>query len=429
MDRIEQIIAAMKAQGASAHDIETYLTQHEGLTPEPAPYTPAPTGHAGKRFVNAPDAFDQMQPSVGEQIGGGIAAIAKDIPGAEAAQAGVRALIRRQSYPQALADIQGAEDAAPTGVRRLNRAVGGTIAGLALPSIAGKTLPAAAASRVAGSGALQGAIFGGASGALNSAPLSESGAGDRFRRGAIGAGVGALVGGGTDRVLTLVRGGAPGAVAAGGRALAASGRVLDAVKNAAQRGGRSLINRAPSVGHEVPAETLESVLAKADAALKARGIHEVGPTYGDAEEAMGLAPHQQPDLEEQLRQSLAAAGGGTPLNKMRAETPFTGFAGGVAPEIRSGITGPGELDPALFEQGRANLDRGNAVAERANILADLKNAPSHGGSLLKRALRGAVMADAGAVVPRVNALDRQLGTVTPSVLRALGITALTPSSQ
>lgn len=428
MDRIEQIIAAMKAQGASEHDIETYLTQHEGLTPEPASFTPKATGHAGKRFVNASDAFDQMQPSVGERIGGGIAAIAKDIPGAESAQAGVRALIRRQPYAQALQDIQGAEESAPTAVRRLNRTVGGTIAGLAIPSIAGKTLPAAAASRVANSGALQGAIFSGASGALNSAPLSESGVGDRTGRMAIGAGAGALVGGGADRLLTLVRGGAPGAVAAGGRALNAGGRVLDVVKNGARRSARSLVSRASVAADEVPAETLESLLAKADAALKARGIHETGPSYGDAEEAMGLAPHQQPDLEEQLRQSLSAAGGGTPLNKMRTETPFTGFAGGVAPEIRSGITGPGELDPAIFEQGRANLNRGNATAERANLLADARSAPSHGGSILKRALRGAVMSDAGAVVPRVNALDRQLGTTTPSVLRALGITALTPSN-
>lgn len=33
-DRITRNIAAMRAQGASEHDVETYLTQHEGLAPE-----------------------------------------------------------------------------------------------------------------------------------------------------------------------------------------------------------------------------------------------------------------------------------------------------------------------------------------------------------------------------------------------------------
>ena len=47
-----------------------------------------------------------------EQLGG-IASIAKDIPGAEAAQAGARSFFRGQPYAEALGDIRGAEESAP----------------------------------------------------------------------------------------------------------------------------------------------------------------------------------------------------------------------------------------------------------------------------------------------------------------------------
>ncbi len=135
-DRITANIAALRQQGASDADVEAYLTQHEGLTPVAPSSTPvkssapAPTSHNGVPFVNAkPD----EGPGIGTKALGVLAILNRDIPGAEAAQSGVRALLRGEPYAQAREDIRGAEDAAPTSATLPARLIGGGLSMAALP--------------------------------------------------------------------------------------------------------------------------------------------------------------------------------------------------------------------------------------------------------------------------------------------------------
>lgn len=130
-------------------------------------------------------AIEDEQPTYGQKALGGVAALAHDIPGAEAAQAGARSGLsqllplvggKSQNYREALDDIHKAEASAPTAVRVANRLIGGTVGALTVP----------------GSAAASGAAFGGASGLLDSDPdLTVS---DRLKKGAFGAATGAASG-------------------------------------------------------------------------------------------------------------------------------------------------------------------------------------------------------------------------------------------
>lgn len=118
--------------------------------------------------------------SYAQQALGGIAALARNIPGAEAAQAGARSFFRAhptgkpnaigfqpterdQPYTEALSDVRQAEESAPKWVRRGNRLAGGAIAAAAAPA---KILG------TGGSIAMQGARFGAAEGLLSADPQS-----------------------------------------------------------------------------------------------------------------------------------------------------------------------------------------------------------------------------------------------------------------
>lgn len=83
-----------------------------------------------------------------------IANISRDIPGAEAAQAAVRAGVRGQSYREALRDIRSATQALPAAVSIPTRVAGSTLAALAVP----------------GGAATQGAVIGGLSGLTEASP-------------------------------------------------------------------------------------------------------------------------------------------------------------------------------------------------------------------------------------------------------------------
>lgn len=214
------------------------------------------SGNLAKRMArenaNDADALDAESPSYTEQALGGIASLARDIPGAEAAQAGVRALTRGQSYTDALGDIRGAEDSAPSietpkylpniNARTINRIIGGTVAAAALPKVIG--------GRVI-SPAMQAATMGGLSGALQATPMSLK---DR----AIDTGVGAAVGG-------------------------TVGKVADAGTNAV----RSLV--APSLGKQFIAR--KAAMGAADAA-------NYGAAEAEAAAAGGTSPAIQKALAE-----------------------------------------------------------------------------------------------------------------------------------
>lgn len=103
--------------------------------------------------VSIPEAFARSYAATG-------ASFLKDIPGAEAAQAGARSVVRGQSYEDALKDIRGNEDIMPAGTRIPARLAGAAISvGAAAPFI-----PAGALA--------SGAIVGGAHGLAEADPVS-----------------------------------------------------------------------------------------------------------------------------------------------------------------------------------------------------------------------------------------------------------------
>lgn len=156
------------------------------------------SGRLARRMAseNALDAANAEGPSYRQQVAGGIASLAKDIPGAEALQAGGRMLASRlsmfapaESYREALRTIQEGEASAPAVVRNANRLIGGTVASAAMP---GNLSPTAA-----------GALYGGALNALSADP--DQAMGDRVLNTALGATVGGTLGKVGDVVTTGLR--------------------------------------------------------------------------------------------------------------------------------------------------------------------------------------------------------------------------------
>lgn len=148
-----------------------------GLLDSGKPHLPTKLELAQRNATQAhPEDAEEPEAGYATQALGGLASLARDIPGAEAAQAGARSLLRRQPYREALSDIRGAEGAAPKWVRRYNRVAGATVAAAVAP----------------GSSALkQGALYGATSGALAADPMT---AGERVGNTAKEAAVGATAG-------------------------------------------------------------------------------------------------------------------------------------------------------------------------------------------------------------------------------------------
>lgn len=172
-------LKAMKAQRDSDPLAQLKAMKSPGATGDTDLHAEYASGRLAKRMAreNASDRemAEAEAPSYGQQVAGGIASLARDIPGAEALQAGARALTRGQSYDEARSDIRGAEESAPAVVRNANRVIGGTVAAAASPIK---------------SPALSGAAYGAASGAAQSD--RSKGVGDRAKDAGIGAVVGAV---------------------------------------------------------------------------------------------------------------------------------------------------------------------------------------------------------------------------------------------
>jgi hypothetical protein len=352
-------------QADLASKYEQYLKETNQL-----PSRPTPTGHNGVPFVNAKP---EGKPGVGTKTLGVIAALNRDIPGAEAGQAGVRAVLRNgggtdflrgassgsltdrlaggvaslvssPSYRVAREDIRRAEDAAPWQATLPARFAGAGLSAAAIP----------------GNSIMQGARFGALSGLGQSDPTLS--AKDRVDAAGVGAGLGAAGG----AVIPLARSGAVRGVVDVGRAAlgnrgaqarvagrivggirsalseaapeeaaAAPARgtplslsdlrprrlqtptpveappssvVLDAVKQAPRQAHRTAAqfqNFAERMGAAPPPSSLDKQLNTLLTQARKATPNEVGSTVGDAEVAMGLAPEQQPDLEDLLRRSIA----------------------------------------------------------------------------------------------------------------------------
>jgi hypothetical protein len=98
-----------------------------------------------------------------------------------------------------------------------------------------------------------------------------------------------------------------------------AGSVANVVAKQSHRTAAQFQNFAEQMGQDPPQpQTLGGLLSK----LRASQPNEPGNAWGDAEEAMGTAPHQQPDLEALLRESL---------NRLKPNNPIALSPGGTVP--------------------------------------------------------------------------------------------------
>lgn len=236
-------------QSGEATKYEQYLRETGQFSGGSSIHDEYKSGRLAKRMqrenANDTDLANAETPSYGEQALGGLASLARDIPGAEVVQAGVRSLVRGQSYPAALNDIRGAEEDAPAASRNINKVIGGGLAVAAIP----------------GGPVLQGARYGILGGLLAADPANVK---DRLHNAATQGAIGAAVGKAGELIGTGVR--ALGATSLGKSALGRKGVMEAADKiaygkaeaEAAATGGTSpAIRRALNASDIAPyAETI-----------------------------------------------------------------------------------------------------------------------------------------------------------------------------
>lgn len=190
--RILANLQRLKDAGAPDDALEAYLNEEnaKGAAPSAA-QRQLHARDVARRMTSANEADAASVPSYPTAALGGLAALARNIPGMEAVQAGARSLdshmgafkhrigipfspdVKPQSYTDALHDIRGAEADNPAS--GANSLIGGTIAAGVMP----------------GGPVASGALYGGAEGLLAADPMSI---GERATRTAVGAGIGALIG-------------------------------------------------------------------------------------------------------------------------------------------------------------------------------------------------------------------------------------------
>jgi hypothetical protein len=286
--------------------------QRLGLGPAHSALSPRELmGNANKAVTEA-EVDEASQPTYAQQALGGVAAMARDIPGAETAQAGLRSLVRRQPYSEALSDIRGAEDTAPTAVRVGNRLVGTTVATLALP----KGLSAM------GRGALYGALRGG----LEADPESV---GTRAVHAAEEGAAGGVLG----RLFTPSRRAIAGETPIGalGRKMYPTAKQdVSALAGAGRRlasGTRKLFLSPPSAVADEAAPAMSGDQARSQLAkllqqkLDEGGAGNYTPEAFAAREGVPLDVETSPDLMAQIEQSLLKAKGATAPRARPAPLP------------------------------------------------------------------------------------------------------------
>jgi hypothetical protein len=132
-DDIQQSVDALKAQGAPDEAIHAFLTQHLGppLPPQHDYHAEFKSGALQKRMAGAnardmENAAEDTDPSlhIGEALTATGANLAQGIPGAEAAQAGARSVVRGEPYTQALGEIRGSVKKIPGALGTAERIAG-----------------------------------------------------------------------------------------------------------------------------------------------------------------------------------------------------------------------------------------------------------------------------------------------------------------
>lgn len=376
---------------------------------------------AGANARDAANLADEA-PDYATQALGGIASLAKDIPGAEAAQAGARALVRGQSYRDALKDIQGAEASAPSVVRNFNRIAGGAVA----------------ASTVPGGPALSAARYGILSGLLQSDPDADihqrikSAAGS----GLLNAITGHVVNAGTTAVRGMFApssGAASGAIKSGIKAAdeAAYGRA--AAEGAMPQPTPPEVHQAfsdPDIAPYVEvirnsrkfkgandATVLQEaykLMSERQGVLGTRVLNasdfKAGSSLENAD--IGLAKKQLLDASNNIMPSFRGA------VQQHAEMAgnrgaFQKVSDAANRVIRGTSVAAKQLDkrsPEAIQSEIAEMTPGQATAGLTGALSRLHDTYHVSGNPFKLFGAGPIAVNASRVAPLVNALDEQVGT-------------------
>lgn len=388
------------------------------------------------------DASPDEEPGIGTKILGTIASLDRDIPGAEAVQSGVRALVRREPYSVARNEIRGGEDAAPMLARVPARLIGGTIAAMATP----------------GSGMLQGARYGVLNALASSDP--EANAKNRLDNAALEGTLGALGAKAGEAGGAFLR--SRFAPSLGASALARKGAIAaadDAAYGAAAREG--------TAAAKLPTpQAVTDALNSADIAPYAKAVRS-SRTFANADDATVLREAyklmserqqllagrlsgkdfkagtalEQSDINLAKRDLLTAGGEIMPSfpeavqqhasmmgdrDAFRVAADATRrIARGVQPAAKNLETNSPESFAAMI----AKMKAGEANAATQGLLGALKSQATLRGNPLKLFGIGSAAAKSARVAPYLTALDAQAGNPTSDILRSLGITAATPTSR
>lgn len=183
----------LRAAGVPLNEIDQYLQSKLGAPPSAAPahnvHAEYRSGQLARRMAaeNGQDEAESGGNAASRALGT-VAAFLR-VPGMEAVQAGASALANNIPYTQARNEIRDAESSAPAYTRIPAEIAGGVLATSVLPASL--------------SPAMQGAVYGAASGALQSDP--NAGIGKRTGDAAIGGAVGAVTGKVGENVSNAVR--------------------------------------------------------------------------------------------------------------------------------------------------------------------------------------------------------------------------------
>lgn len=429
-------LEALKALKAQQPDATDPLAQLKALRPQKHDYHAEYKSGALKQRMDAANARDaqnlaETPPDYATQALGGIAALARDIPGAEALQAGARALVRGQSYRDALNDIRGAEDAAPSAVRRLNRFAGGAVASSAVP----------------GGAVIGGARYGILTGLLQADPDADIH--QRIRAaatgGIVGAGAGKLANVGT----TALRGVFAKSSGEVSRALTSGMKAADeaAYGRAAQEGAmpqpmppevHAAFN-APDIkpfvdvvrdsrkfaGADEPTILREAykLMSERQGVLGTRVLnaadHKAGTTLENAD--IGLAKQQLLSAADQVMPSFRpAVEQHARLAGNRAA--FQTMSDAAKRLIRNTSIPAKKLDKQSEEAVLEAVQKMKEEAAGAGLdgaLGRLKDSYHFSPNPLKLFGAGPAIGAASRVTPLVNALDRQVGTGTSAAAEAI----------
>jgi hypothetical protein len=330
-------------QNDEAAKYEEYLTA-TGQMPKAKPAQPAAKraplpGQHGNEIIDA-----SPETSYAQEALGGVAALSKDIPGAEALQAGARSLFRGMPYKNALSDIRGAEDAAPKWVRRGNRVIGGTVAAAVAP---GNVLS-------------QGALYGVTGGLLQADPSTvEERLHEGAKQGVIGAAagkVGQMIGTG----LRTVAASTLGKIALARKA-AMSAADNAAYGKAAQEGALAAADPTPQAVNDVMAD---ADIAPYIAAIKGSRIFKGADDATVLREAYKLMSEKQGLLANRAASSPDFKAG-TSLEKAEitsAKHSLLDAADEIMPSFRPAVQGHAE-HAGQMEAFRAGADAAVAITK------------------------------------------------------------------